>query len=170
MKIFLIGFMGSGKSTIGRKLARFLRYSFIDLDMLIENKAGMSIAEYFSENGEDHFRELERDILQKTEFEPNTVIATGGGAPCYYDNMDWMNRHGKTVYLLMEPKALANRLQNSKTERPLVKGLNGEELVNFIRLKLGSRETFYLESNYIVNGADLTAEKLAEYFKLTSAD
>lgn len=160
--------MGSGKSTMGRKLAGYLQYSFIDLDKLIENKAGMSIAEYFSLNGENQFRELERDILQQTEFGENAVIATGGGAPCYFSNMDWMNENGKTVYLSMEPKALANRLIHSKTQRPLIKGLNPDELVNFISLKLGSREPYYNKAHFIVGGTDLTAEKLAGYLGITN--
>ena len=166
MKIFLIGFMGCGKSSLGRKLAAFLKYEFVDLDRLIEKEVNMSIAQYFSDVGEDKFREVEKNILQQTNFRENIVIATGGGAPCYFDNVDWMNRQGKTVYLSMEPKALANRLINSKSERPLIKGLNYDELVNFISLKLGTRETFYSRAQYVVNGLDLSAEKLAAYLDL----
>ena len=168
MKIFLIGFMGSGKSTMGRKLANFLHYEFVDLDKLIEHKAGMSIAEYFSKNGEESFRELERDTLQQTEFNNNAVIATGGGVPCYFDNMDWMYKEGKVVYLSMEPKALADRLKHSKVSRPLIKDLNQEELIEFINQKLTSRDVYYKKAHYIVSGLDLTAEKLARYLGLPS--
>ena len=167
MKIFLTGFMGCGKSTIGKKLAVHLHYDFIDLDKLIEKETGMTIAEYFRLHGEEKFRELERDTLQNYAFGAHTVIATGGGAPCYYDNMEWMNREGKVVYLHMEPKALANRLKYSKTERPLLKGLNEEELVNFISEKLAAREEYYRRAHFIVSGLDLTAEKLADYLQLS---
>ena len=168
MKIYLIGFMGSGKSTIGRKLANHLHFDFVDLDRLIEIKAGMSIAEYFNAHGEEKFREFERDVLRQSVFPENTIIATGGGAPCYFNNMAWMNETGKTVYLSLEPKALANRLENAKVQRPLIKGLSGEELVNFIKLKLGSREPFYHEAQFIVSGTDLTAERLSGYLGLHS--
>ena len=160
--------MGSGKSTIGRKLAQYLQYSFIDLDRLITNKAGMSIAEYFQKHGEDKFRELERDVLQQTDFPPNAIIATGGGVPCYFNNMEWMISEGKVVYLYMEPKALAHRLKYSKTERPLIQGLNPEELVDFISQKLSEREDYYRKAHLIVSGLDLTAEKLAGYLELPS--
>lgn len=168
MKIFLIGFMGSGKSTIGRKLANFLQYEFVDLDKLIEHKAGMSIAEYFNKNGEESFRELERDTLQQTEFNDHTVIATGGGVPCHFDNMDWMYKEGKVVYLSMDPKALADRLKHSKASRPLIKDFNQEELIEFITEKLVSRDVFYKKAHCIVSGLDLTAEKLAGYLELPS--
>ena len=160
--------MGSGKSTIGRKLAKNLQYDFIDLDRLIENKAGMSIAAYFSEKGEDTFRELESDILRQTDFGINTVIATGGGTPCYFNNMDWMNKEGKVIYLYMEPKALAHRLRFSKSERPLIQNLNEEELISFITEKLNGREAFYQKAHFLVSALDLTAEKLAEYLGLLS--
>ena len=161
--------MGSGKSSLGRKLAQFLNYKFLDLDKLIEKETEMSIADYFRQNGEDKFREVERDVLRQTNSEENVVIATGGGAPCYFDNIDWMNTQGKTVYLSMESKELANRLINSKSERPLIKGLNYEELVNFICLKLGTREPFYRKAQYIVSGLDLTEEKLVGYLDLKSS-
>ena len=167
MKIFLTGFMGCGKSTIGKKLAAYLRYDFTDLDKLIEKEAGMSIAEYFEKYGEERFRELERDVLQQGTFADNTVVATGGGAPCYHDNMEWMNREGKVISLHLEPKALANRLKHSKTERPLLKGVNEEEMIAFITEKLASREDYYRQAHFIVSGLDLSAEKLAGYLQLS---
>jgi shikimate kinase len=167
MKIFLTGFMGSGKSTIGKKLAAYLQYDFADLDKLIEQEAGMTIAQYFSLHGEEKFRQFERDVLQQSNFSDNMVIATGGGAPCYHDNIDWMNSEGKVVYLHMEPKALAHRLKSSKTERPLLKGLNEEEMVAFITEKLAAREQYYRRAHFIVSGLDLTPEKLAAYLQLS---
>src|SRR5690606_26622914 len=143
MRIFLIGFMGSGKTTLGAKLASKLGYPFIDLDKTIEEQAGMSIREYFQQYGENAFRELEKQVLQNTEYPENAVIATGGGAPCFFDNMDWMNRNGVTIYLSMTPKALANRLEKGKDERPLIKDLSPEGLIQYIASKLQERNTFY---------------------------
>src|ERR1700759_1262658 len=107
MKIFLIGFMGSGKTTLGRKLANHWGCEFIDLDHKLEQQVELSIAEYFSFFGEDSFRRLEAEVLRKTPYPKNAVVSTGGGLPCFFDNMDWMNAHGKTVYIKLEPKTLA---------------------------------------------------------------
>lgn len=166
MKVFLVGFMGSGKTTIGKKLANYLKYEFIDLDKLIESKAGMSIVDYFAAHGEEQFRELEREILQKTDYPENVIIATGGGAPCYADNMDWMNQNGTVAYLSMNPRGLASRLEHSTADRPLIKHLKGEDLVNFIADKLKEREPFYTKAKYVVSASDLTAERLAFYLNL----
>lgn len=162
MRIFLLGFMGSGKTTIGKKLARTLGYAFVDLDKVIETRAEMSITQYFELHGEAAFRELERDCLQNEISSENVVVATGGGAPCFFDNMEWMNQNGATVYLMLSPKALASRLQGS-TGRPLLSGLQGVELSRFIETKLESREPFYKKAKFWVDGLDLTAEKLAAY-------
>jgi shikimate kinase len=166
MKVFLIGFMGSGKTTIGKKLANYLKYEFIDLDKLIESRAGMSIVSYFELHGEGAFRELERDILQKTEFPENVIIATGGGAPCFGDNMEWMNKNGLVAYLSLSPKALASRLEHSKTDRPLIRHLKGDELIDFISAKLQDREVFYNQAKFVVSASDLTAERLSFYLNL----
>ncbi len=161
MKIFLVGFMGSGKTTIGKKLANYLDFKFIDLDKLIEDKAGMSISEYFSRFGEDAFRVMEGQVLRESVYPENSVIAAGGGTPCFHDNMRWMNENGKVVYLSLPPKALASRLEHSTTERPLIKHLRGDELVSFIAKKLREREPFYNQAKFIAEGTGLTAEALA---------
>ncbi|WP_026896881.1 shikimate kinase [Daejeonella oryzae] len=163
MKIFLVGFMGSGKSSLGRKLARQLGLEFFDSDKLVEQKTGLKVADYFQLYGEESFREIERDILQKSWYPDNCVIATGGGAPCYFDNMEWMNQNGKVIYLSLSAKTLADRLENSKTERPLIKDLKGQELIDFISGKLSEREIYYNKAAFIISGIDLTAEKLAGY-------
>ncbi len=163
MRVFLIGFMGSGKTTIGKKLARFLSYEFIDLDKLIEARTEMSVAGYFAKHREESFRKLEQEVLQKTVYPEKVIVATGGGIPCYFDNMDWMNKNGITAYLSLSPKALANRLENSKTERPLIKGLKGDELIQFITQKLAERESFYNQAKFIMSAIDLSAEKFAGY-------
>src|ERR1700751_2656126 len=120
MKIFLIGFMGSGKTTLGRKLAARLNYEFIDLDHKLEQKVELSIAEYFTLFGEDSFRKLEAEVLRKTPYSENVIVSTGGGLPCYFDNLDWMKANGKVVYIKVNPKTLADRLETGKEERPLL--------------------------------------------------
>ncbi|MFI5162504.1 MAG: shikimate kinase [Sphingobacteriales bacterium] len=160
MKIFLIGFMGSGKTTLGRKLAARMNYEFIDLDHKLEQQVELSIAEYFSFFGEDSFRKLEKEVLRKTVYPENVVISTGGGLPCFFDNMDWMKANGKVVYLNLSPKTLADRLEAGKEERPLLQDKHGEALVAFIEKKLEEREPFYSQANIIADGLSLTAERL----------
>ena len=164
--IFLIGFMGCGKTTLGRKLALRLGYDFIDLDQVLETQEGMSIAGYFSMFGEEAFRKLESVILKQTMYPKQAVIATGGGLPCFFDNMQWMNNMGKTVYVKLSPKALAGRLENQKTERPLLNERHGEALVKFIEERLTEREVFYNQAAIIADGLSLTAEKVANLFTL----
>jgi shikimate kinase len=162
MKIFLIGFMGSGKTTLGRKLASKMGYEFIDLDHKLEQQVELSIAEYFSFFGEDAFRKLESEVLKKTVYSENVVISTGGGLPCYFDNMDWMKANGKTVYIKLSPKTLADRLETGKEERPLLQDKHGDDLVVFIEQKLAEREKYYSQANIIADGLSLTAERLEQ--------
>jgi shikimate kinase len=157
--IFLIGFMGCGKTTLGRKLASRLGYEFIDLDHILEAKVGMTIAEYFSKFGEKAFRKLESEVLKRTNYSENAVVSTGGGLPCFFDNMDWMNTHGKTVYIKLSPKTLADRLENEKDKRPVLND-HGEDLVAFIAGKLAERDKFYNQASIIADGLSLTAEKV----------
>ncbi|GAC1309468.1 MAG: shikimate kinase [Mucilaginibacter sp.] len=160
--IFLIGFMGSGKTTLGRKLAHRLGYEFIDLDHILEAQTGMTIAEYFTQFGEDAFRKVESQVLKQTPYPAHAVVSTGGGLPCFFDNMEWMNAHGKTVYIKLPPKTLATRLQNEKDKRPVLREHQGDDLVAFIAKKLDEREGFYNEANIIADGLSLTAEKVEE--------
>ena len=160
MKVFLIGFMGCGKTTLGEKLASKNGFTFIDLDKAIEQVAGKTIPQYFAEHGEAAFRELERDVLQSTDFPHNSVIATGGGAPCYFDNIDWMNTQGVTVYIAVPPAALASRLEKAEEVRPVLKDYKGEALIQFIAGKLDEREAFYRKAQITASGLGLNAEKL----------
>lgn len=159
-KIFLIGFMGSGKSTVGRKLAARLGWSFIDLDDRIEEKAGMKIPEIFKEKGEAWFREMESTILHDLVNYTDFVISTGGGAPCYDDNMDFMLRSGLTVYLKLTPAQLKERLIKSKTVRPLLKNINASELINFISQKLQEREKWYSRASITIDGFEIDISHL----------
>ena len=160
-RIFLIGFMGSGKSTLGSKLARRIAYRFMDMDHLIEETAEMSIPEIFNEHGEEVFRKWEHDILLELCSHEKLVIATGGGAPCHSQMMDMMNAHGSTIYIQLSPEALKDRLINSRTERPLIKGKPEAELVDFVTGLLDKRELFYGQAKYIVKGINLQVEELA---------
>lgn len=161
-RIFLIGFMGCGKTTLGRKLATRLGYTFYDLDHLLEEQAGMSVAEYFSSFGETAFRLAESEILKNTAYGEKAVISTGGGLPCFFDNMDWMKAHGTTLYIKLSPKTLSSRLEHGKEARPLLRDKHGDELVTFIAGKLAERERFYDQAQVIADGLSLTAEKVIE--------
>jgi len=158
--IFFTGFMGCGKTTWSRKLAAHLGYDFIDLDHLLEEQAGMTIAEYFASYGEEAFRILESEVLKQTAYSNNTVISTGGGLPCFFDNMNWMNAHGKTVYIKLSPKTLVDRLEKGKAKRPLLRDKHGDELLAFITEKLAEREDYYLQADYIADGISLSVEGL----------
>jgi shikimate kinase len=158
--IFLIGFMGSGKSTLGRKLANHLSLPFIDMDKYIEKKNGATVQELFSQLGEEGFRRLEREALEELAKTQHGVIATGGGAPCFFSNMQHMNEWGTTIYLRVSAQELAIRLSTSSTERPLLKGLHDEELLNFITEKIAAREEYYLHSQYIIENDDIKVDDL----------
>jgi shikimate kinase len=158
--IFLTGFMGCGKTTLGRKLANRLGYPFMDLDHILEAQAGMTIAEYFSTHGEDAFRKLESEVLKQTKYPEHAVVSTGGGLPCFFDNMEWMNANGRSVYIKLSPKTLATRLENEKEERPLLREKHGEALIAFIADKLAEREIFYNQATITAEGLSLTAEKV----------
>ncbi|WP_449436097.1 shikimate kinase [Pedobacter steynii] len=159
MKIFLIGFMGCGKSTFGKKLAVKLGYDFIDLDHVLENEVGSNIGDYFANHGEAAFRALESKVLKEYNYPENCVVATGGGAPCYFDNMEWMNNNGTTLYIEMTPIALAKRLEKGKEKRPLLKDMNEEQLIGFIESKLAERNPFYKRAALSIEGINLTPDK-----------
>lgn len=152
MRIFLTGYMGCGKSTIGRKVAALMGTNFIDLDKYIEERNFKSVPDIFAQDGEASFRLKERQALQEVaEFE-EVVVGTGGGAPCFFDNMQLMNQTGITIYLAPDNETLANRLLKSKTERPLIAGKSKEELLIFIRQALEKRAPFYEQSKIIIRG------------------
>lgn len=147
MRIYLTGFMGSGKSYFGKKIARAYRMAFIDLDQAIEMHFGKFIPDIFEQQGEDAFRRMEQEMLHRTVLLPNAVIACGGGTPCFFDNMQWMNDNGLTVYLRTSVSTLIQRLQaDPPNQRPLLKGMTGNELEQFITERLQQREIYYKQS------------------------
>ena len=154
-RIYIIGFMGSGKTTAGKKLASLLGWSFVDLDKEIEEYSGKTIPEIFSQNGEDHFRKVESSVLKNFKNETNIVVSTGGGTPCNGDNMNYMLKTGLTIYLKLTPGQLKSRLVEAKAERPLIKDLNNNELLRFIEDKLSIREKWYNLAEITFNGIDL---------------
>lgn len=168
--VFLVGFMGCGKTSWGRKLAAGLGYAFIDLDHTLEAHAGMTVAEYFATHGEADFRRLESEILKTTQYPENTIVSTGGGLPCFFDHMEWMNSQGQTLYIQLSPKALGNRLENARVSRPVLQGKKGEELVAFITHKLAEREGFYLQATHVVDGINMSVEHLMEIAGLKAID
>ncbi len=154
-RIFLIGYMGSGKTYMGKMLAQQLDYVFVDMDALIEKKYHKAVSQIFAEMGEDKFREIERECLHEVADFEKTVISTGGGAPCFSDNMDYMNSHGFTVYLKLSPEQLVTRLESSRAgKRPLLGNRKGEDLRLFIEEGLVAREPFYSQAQLIVSGTD----------------
>ena len=127
-RIFLIGYMGAGKTTLGKALADLTGLSFLDLDLFIEGRYRKTIRQIFDEEGEDAFREIERRALHEVaEFE-DVILSTGGGTPCFFDNMTYMNSVGTTVYLQASPEALTERISLCKHSRPAVRHLDGEAL------------------------------------------
>lgn len=153
--VYIIGFMGSGKSTAGKKLAASLGWTFIDLDRKIEERAGKSIPGIFEQDGEDQFRKIESEVLRSMSSMTETIISTGGGTPCHGDNMDFMLSSGMTVYLKLTPAQLTNRLLVSSGERPLIKNIPDDNLFDFIDNKLAQREKWYGRANIIIEGTNL---------------
>lgn len=154
-RIFLIGFMGSGKTSIGMKLAAQLGFTFVDMDHVIEGKHHKTVSEIFAESGQDKFRQLEKDVLHEVADYENVVIATGGGAPCFFDNIDYMNAQGLTVYFHLTANQLAERLESSRLgKRPLLAERKGDDLRKYISDTLADREKFYLKAKLKVSGSD----------------
>ena len=163
-RIFLIGYMGAGKTTLGKAFAREMNLSFVDQDWYIEERFHKTVQEIFAERGEQGFRELERQMLHEiAEFE-DVVISTGGGAPCFYDNMDFMNLKGDTVFLNVTPEVLFSRLKMASQNRPILRGKSNEELKAFIAKTLQKRAPFYSKAKYIFN-----ADELEDIYQIKSS-
>lgn len=159
--VFLIGFMGAGKSTVGKKLASTLEIDFLDMDTLFEERYHMSIAVFFEKFGENLFRKFEHEILISACTLNNVLVSTGGGTPCYGDAIGLMRRHGLVLYLSMPPAALTKRLISAKRKRPLIEGKSEDELLNFIKGKLEERSFFYNQAHLIADGINVNIESLA---------
>lgn len=152
MRIYLLGFMGCGKTSLGKRLAQKLGFDFFDIDLGITEQTGLTVPEIFSQLGEKRFRELESQVLKSTANMENAVIATGGGTPCNPENMDFIKENGVSVYLRMSASSLAHRIVYSKKSRPLLDHLSGEELLAEIENRLSAREPYYMQADCIVRG------------------
>lgn len=146
-RIYLVGMMGVGKSTLGKQLANALGYSFLDTDKQIAFIEGRSIQQIFDAEGESYFREAEQHILHQTATEVNTVVATGGGTPCFFNNMEWINLHGKSLYLEANTAFIISRVGHNTHKRPLLKGKQTSELEPFISQILAEREPYYTRAH-----------------------
>ena len=151
IRIILIGYMGAGKTTVGKALAQELGITFYDLDWYISSRMRKTIAQIFEERGEDGFRQIERNMLHEVaEFE-DVIISCGGGTPCFFDNIDYMNHQAPVVYLKAEPDVLYKHLAMSKNDRPLLRGKSKEELITFIHEQLEKRNPFYTKARYTLD-------------------
>ena len=163
MKIFMIGFMGCGKTHWGKLLSEKLQVPFFDLDSLIEEREEKSITEIFAEMGEEYFRMLEKDVLYLiTESHETFVMACGGGTPCFFNNIDYMKRKGTTVWINCSINCLHQRLLKEKDARPLIRSLEDDELRAFIIKKYSDRKIFYRQAAVTLSDEEVTIEKLIE--------
>jgi shikimate kinase len=163
MKIYLIGYMGSGKSTLGRGLAEALGLSWIDLDAEIESKYKISITNFFRKYGEDSFRDVEHKVLKEIVSIPDIVVSTGGGVPCFHDNMKLMNQSGLTIYLEATPELILTRIGPYAWKRPLFKQMDCADIIEKITKHLKSREIYYQQAQITI---DATNPDIAELKKL----
>lgn len=163
-RTFLIGYMGSGKTTYGRLIAKTQNLSFIDLDEFIEKKHSKTVAELFDEYGESGFRKMEREALHEVAQFDDCMIATGGGAPCFFDNMEFMNKKGDTIYLRTSVPELRDRLKMSRTKRPLISQKTDTELETHIAQMLDQREPCYMKAKFILDTDDLNLNNLVSSY------
>jgi len=163
MKIYLIGFMASGKTTIGLELAKKLNYEFIDLDVYIEQKHNKTITQIFEQKGEDQFRTLENEALRDvSSIDGNILIASGGGTSCFYNSIDFMNKTGLTIYIKVDVGELVSRLIESKTDRPLLWGKTPQELNDYILRVLNEREKYYEKAKITIESSNTSIDQLAQ--------
>ena len=164
-KIFLIGYMGCGKSSLGRRLAKAGGMEFMDMDSIIEQREGASISDIFHYQGEEYFRDAERALIEELgTAEGDMVISTGGGAPAWQNNMELMNSLGATIYLRRTAQQIASRLSpHGRQKRPKLRGLNDEELVAFMTTNMAEREPFYSKAKYCVDCAERSDAELIDY-------
>jgi shikimate kinase len=166
--------MGAGKTTLGKAFARAMGLTFVDLDWYIEERFHKTVSQIFTERGEEGFRELEKRMLHEASDFENVVISVGGGTPCFFDNMEYMNQVGETVFLDVDNKVLFRRLKIAKQKRPLLDGKSDEELMQFIQEALQNRLPFYTRAKHTFNGEKLedrrqiqqSVERLKELLKL----
>ena len=151
VRIIIIGYMGAGKTTVGKALSRELGIPFYDLDWYIESRMRKTVPQIFAQKGEEGFRQIEHNMLHEVaEFE-DVIISCGGGTPCFFDNMEYLNQQGETIYLKATPEVLHKHLKMGKTVRPLLKDKSPEEMMLFIKNQLEQREPFYQSARHTLD-------------------
>lgn len=163
MIIFLIGFMGCGKSTVGRRIASLMGCRFADTDKMVEAKAGIPVADIFLQHGEAVFRRLETEVLSGFSADDDVVVATGGGAACSEDNMAIMKATGHTVYLKTDPERLFGRLRNGRARRPKIASLDDIQLMEYITNTLAEREKYYSQASVAIDCNGVSDEYIASH-------
>ncbi len=163
----LLGFMGAGKSTLGRRAARDLGRAFWDVDEQIELSEAMSIRSIFEQKGEDEFRRIESAKLEETilRASPGSIVSTGGGAPCFHDNLSFLNTHAVTMFLDVSPGELARRLEPNRSERPLLRHLTASEFLRWIEDKLEERHPWYHQAKVIITSDHLSVAELIQWIQ-----
>lgn len=165
MRIYLVGYMGAGKTTAAKRLANRLGLDCYDTDHLFEEKYRISVDDFFKKYDEPLYRKLESQILRSTERLDNAVIATGGGTACFNENIDWMNQHGLTIFLKISPKTVVNRVFHSRTKRPLARDKSMEELEAFVQQNYTERMPFYEKAHRIFKGEDCDLDAIVTAIK-----
>lgn len=165
MIIFLVGYAGSGKSSLGKRLSRRLGVRYVDTDKLVESNEGATIADIFYYEGESYFRQAERRAIESLALTGgNMVVATGGGLPTWQDNMEWLLGHGVTIYLRRQPEQILARLSDfGRERRPMFRGKSDEELLAFMREQMAEREPFYAKAHLAVDCSVRSDEEVVEY-------
>lgn len=164
-RIYIVGYMGAGKTTAARRLAQRMGWEVVDTDALFEGKYKISVNDFFNKYDEPLYRKLESEVLKATESLDHVVVSTGGGTACFFDNMDWMNQHGLTVFLRISPQAAVDRVIHSRHKRPLVEGKSEEELTEFVNQHYASRLPFYEQARITAKSEDFDIESLMEAIK-----
>ena len=158
--------MGAGKTTAARRLANHLGWGVVDTDAMFEEKYKISVCDFFNKYDEPLYRKLESEVLKSTADLENVVISTGGGTACYFDNMEWMNQHGLTVFLRISQKAVVDRLVHAKRKRPLAEGKTEAELTEFVNRHYTSRLPFYEQAKITVKAEDLDLDNLIKQIEI----
>ena len=158
MRIFILGFMGAGKTQWGKIWAEELGAPFLDLDEYIVAQQQQSVVSIFEQKGEDAFRQIEAAALRSTLSIDNCVVACGGGTPCFENNIEWMNQHGKTVFISVQPQTLYERLCQASSSRPLIQHLSKEQLLTYIEASLEKRMPFYSQAEWLLEDQLLTPQ------------
>lgn len=164
-RIYIVGYMGAGKTTAARHLAQRMGWQVVDTDALFEEKYKISVCDFFNKYDESLYRKLESEVLKETESLENVVVSTGGGTACYHDNMEWMKQHGLTVFLRISEKAVVDRLLHAKRKRPLAIGKSESELAEFVNRHYTSRLPFYEQAKIMVKAENLNLEELTKTIK-----